>query len=402
MTRKVNNQNNHNKSLINYVPGPIRPVFVILYILFCYAIAMKIFITFLKYMGYNFNNSFRPNKRSNDNNDNNNDDDFQNTESKKSKYLTKPEYDELMKNDIQKSKHFTKPEFDNDNDNSFGFQITEPKKSKYFTKPEYYGVMKNDIQKYNKNLIFNGPPGTGKTMTVNELASDLNYKFISVDSSSIKDHYYGQTDKKLKNLFLFAAKNVPCIVFLDEADGLIGNRSDTSKSGTDWTNQTVVTNLNKLIQEAPKDIHIILATNFKDKMDAAIVDRFKVYEFNEFTNEQKMDFIEGMIDDELDSENFNTLPNGTKDFVKKQVISILKKHIEAKSANKSARFFKTKINDLVRKLTDEKGFKNITIDKILSSFGRSKKRSKRTSRKRSKRTSRKRSKRTSKRRSKMG
>ena len=75
------------------------------------------------------------------------------------------------------------------------------------------------------SVLMSGPPGTGKTMTAQVLASRLGLELYKVDLSQIVDKYIGETEKRLKQVFDQAEKS-NMILFFDEADALLGKRSE--------------------------------------------------------------------------------------------------------------------------------------------------------------------------------
>src|SRR5450631_3993948 len=75
-----------------------------------------------------------------------------------------------------------------------------------------------------RGVLLVGPPGTGKTLLAKALAGESKANFISVDGSYFTATFYGAGVNKVKALFRLARKNAPCVLFIDEVDG-IGTRS---------------------------------------------------------------------------------------------------------------------------------------------------------------------------------
>src|ERR1051325_6838289 len=84
-------------------------------------------------------------------------------------------------------------------------------------------------------VLFAGPPGTGKTMAAEILASELDLPMYRVDLSQVVNKYIGETEKNLKRIF-DAADISDMVLFFDEADALFGKRTDVSDSRDRYAN----------------------------------------------------------------------------------------------------------------------------------------------------------------------
>lgn len=67
-----------------------------------------------------------------------------------------------------------------------------------------------------------GPPGTGKTLLAKALAGEAGVPFISVSGSDFDEMFVGVGQKRMKKLFKDARLLSPCIIFIDEIDGIGG------------------------------------------------------------------------------------------------------------------------------------------------------------------------------------
>ena len=121
------------------------------------------------------------------------------------------------------------------------------------------------------NAMFTGQPGTGKTMAAEVIAAELRVEILKIDLSQIVSKYIGETEKNLRQLFDQAAK-ANAILFFDEADALLGKRSDVKDAHDRYANTETAYLLQKM-EEYPGIT--ILATNLRQNMDAAFTRRMR-------------------------------------------------------------------------------------------------------------------------------
>jgi SpoVK/Ycf46/Vps4 family AAA+-type ATPase len=117
--------------------------------------------------------------------------------------------------------------------------------------------------------LFNGPPGTGKTMTASAMATELGLPMYKIDVSSIVDRFVGETEKNLSRIFEEAESERGLLLF-DEADSLFTRRVEVSDSHDRYANMQVNMLLN-LIDEYTG--LVILTTNLKASIDTAFLRR---------------------------------------------------------------------------------------------------------------------------------
>ncbi len=121
------------------------------------------------------------------------------------------------------------------------------------------------------SAIFTGPPGTGKTMAVHVMAGILGLELFKVDLSQIVDKYIGETEKRLEEVFRKAEQS-NMILFFDEADAIIGKRSETKDAKDKYANTEVAFLLQRMEEY---DGIVILATNYSQNIDAAFMRRIR-------------------------------------------------------------------------------------------------------------------------------
>ncbi len=113
--------------------------------------------------------------------------------------------------------------------------------------------------------LFQGSPGTGKTMVAGVIARDLGLEMYRVDVSRITSKWIGETEKNLGALF-DAAEEGQVMLLFDEADSLFAKRTEVKSSVDRYANQEV----NYLLQRFDTFEGIaILTTNFGNSIDSA-------------------------------------------------------------------------------------------------------------------------------------
>ncbi len=121
------------------------------------------------------------------------------------------------------------------------------------------------------NVLFFGPPGTGKTMSAEVIARELRLDLYRIDLSQVISKYIGETEKNLDLIFT-AAENSNAILFFDEADALFGKRSEVRDSHDRYANIEISYLLQKM--EEYQGVSI-LATNLRQNLDEAFVRRLQ-------------------------------------------------------------------------------------------------------------------------------
>ena len=121
------------------------------------------------------------------------------------------------------------------------------------------------------SALFSGLSGTGKTMSAEVLANELNLDLYRIDLSTTVSKYIGETEKNLRRIF-DAAEGAGAILLFDEADALFGKRSDVKDARDRYANIEV----SYLLQRMEEYQGLaILTTNLKDSIDTAFLRRIR-------------------------------------------------------------------------------------------------------------------------------
>ncbi len=79
-----------------------------------------------------------------------------------------------------------------------------------------------------KGVLLHGPPGTGKTLIAKAVANETDANFILVSGPEIMAKYYGESEKRIREIFEEGEAKAPSIIFIDELDAIASKRSDLS------------------------------------------------------------------------------------------------------------------------------------------------------------------------------
>ncbi len=119
------------------------------------------------------------------------------------------------------------------------------------------------------SMLFEGSPGTGKTMAASIVANELGLPLFKVDLSKMMSKYIGETEKSLDEVFNIAEQNSAVLLF-DETDALFGKRSEIKDSHDKYANVETSFLLQKMDEF---DGIIVMTTNFKQNIDDAFMRR---------------------------------------------------------------------------------------------------------------------------------
>lgn len=135
-----------------------------------------------------------------------------------------------------------------------------------------YGVLARE--RIHGCLLY-GPPGTGKTLMAKAVAKGSGANMLEISAASINDMWVGNSEKNVRAVFSLARKMSPMVVFLDEADALLGSRGRQPNRG--GQRETI----NQFLREwdgltnalDTQQIFIMVSTNRPQDLDEAVLRR---------------------------------------------------------------------------------------------------------------------------------
>ena len=119
-----------------------------------------------------------------------------------------------------------------------------------------------------KGVLLHGPPGTGKTRLAQAVANESDAEFFTINGPEIMGSGYGESEKKLREVFEEATRVAPSIIFIDEIDSIAPKRTQTPGEAEKRLVAQLLTLMDGL--EARTNLVVIAATNRPDAMDEAL------------------------------------------------------------------------------------------------------------------------------------
>ncbi|XP_044468134.1 calmodulin-interacting protein 111-like isoform X2 [Mangifera indica] len=137
-------------------------------------------------------------------------------------------------------------------------------------------LFKGGLLKPCRGILLFGPPGTGKTMLAKAIANEAGASFINVSMSTITSKWFGEDEKNVRALFTLAAKVSPTIIFVDEVDSMLGQRTRVGEhEAMRKIKNEFMTHWDGLLTKANERILVLAATNRPFDLDEAIIRRFE-------------------------------------------------------------------------------------------------------------------------------
>ncbi len=124
-------------------------------------------------------------------------------------------------------------------------------------------------------VLFEGPPGTGKTTMARVIASESGIPLVYLPVESIMSKWYGESERRLEAIFSTAATLSKSIVFLDEIDAFAGSRERAMHESTRRILSVLLRQLQGLVDRS--NVVVIGATNRKTDLDPALLSRFDLF-----------------------------------------------------------------------------------------------------------------------------
>ncbi len=143
-----------------------------------------------------------------------------------------------------------------------------------------YPVKRPDLfpQGWPRGILLYGPPGCGKTMLAAAIINEIDGVFIKIGPSNIMSKWLGEAEKRVAMIFNYARKigeKKPVIIFIDEADSLLGIY-EYEIGGEARVRNQLLEEIDGLNEKGKKHfVYVIAATNKPWKLDIGFLRRFQ-------------------------------------------------------------------------------------------------------------------------------
>jgi len=119
-----------------------------------------------------------------------------------------------------------------------------------------------------KGVLLYGPPGTGKTLLAKAVANESGANFIPISGPEVTSKWYGESEKRIREIFEEAEKNAPSIIFIDEIDAIAPKREEVTGEVERRMVSQLLTCMDGL--KSRGKVIVIAATNRPNALDPAL------------------------------------------------------------------------------------------------------------------------------------
>lgn len=124
-----------------------------------------------------------------------------------------------------------------------------------------------------RGMLVVGQPGTGKSLTAKALKSIFNIPLLRLEAGRLFGRYIGESEENWRKAFATARASAPCILWIDEAEGLFGSNGNADSG----TSQRIIKAILQDMQESSAGIYYCFTANDIDKIPDPVIDRLETW-----------------------------------------------------------------------------------------------------------------------------
>lgn len=121
----------------------------------------------------------------------------------------------------------------------------------------------DDYRLISKGLLFDGPPGTGKTAGAKYLASELGIPLFRLDMSDMMSKWQGESENRVNAALQQIDQEEPCVLLIDEVEKVFSTKTGDESSGT---SSRILSTVLWWLQEHKTRVLVIMTCNNRGRI----------------------------------------------------------------------------------------------------------------------------------------